>query len=206
MITPSRNSSPTLIGEGAYRLVSCDTDQNICIKTLKPARKKRYRFFEVSYPTSLYCLLRFGISNFNRYEEEQYRRLMKKVPEHLECHFAKVLSCQGDTLFQELIRDNSGSVSETLEQAINIPANYWMRLHELMDFLISNDIFLFDIRAYNILVYRQSNEMAIPVLFDYKRIGARTYPLQPWLRFKWWARKKMRRRIKTLLNKQPLIQ
>ena len=65
------------------------------------------------------------------------------------------------------------------------------------EFLLTNDIPLLDIRAENIIAQKVGDHY-IPVFIDYKRLGAGTYPFQPWLIIENQRKKKMRRRFNRL--------
>lgn len=168
------------IGEGTYREVYRAGDK--ALKILKPHIHK----FNVDFPTSLFTKLEYGIADFNQYEYNTYQRFIKKIPEGLRGRFAKIYSagCYNgrSASLSELITNENGGISKSLSKFGPVSdKNFWNEIDQLESLLLEKRIFLIDIRKENVMV-KESEGKLTPVLFDYKRIGARTRPFQPWLR------------------------
>ena len=105
-------------------------------------------------------------------------------------------------LRQKLVKDSNGAPSKTLAQTGKISnSGFWDKFHEIVDFLIRHDIPLFDIGSANILVRRVSKTKLSPFLFDYKEMGAKYYPFQPWLLLRAGRRAKILRRAERIERK-----
>ncbi len=191
----------TVVGSGAYR--KAKIVGNNVKKTALHARKKNYFGFRVSYPMRPYVLLKFGIRDFNVVDFQNFKRFFGNPPADLKESFAKVLGIERRhgvvVLKQELIRDFDGNPSKNLEQAGKISdPKFWKRFREIVNFLAEKNIPFLDLAKKNILVKRKSQNTAVPVLFDYKRMDAKYYPFQPWLLTKNGRKNRLLRRAKKL--------
>lgn len=172
------------IGRGHYRTVSMD--KGVVEKTLHTRRERKYLGVKIKWPMKLYTRFKFLVKDLNVEDWNNFRRFFKNCPEQLKESFAPVLGIgRGGgsfTLKQMPILDFDGGLSRNLKQVGKISnPEFWERFHKIVDFLTTRNIPLLDIHPTNILVRRLSKTEAIPVLFDYKRMGAKHYPFQPLL-------------------------
>jgi hypothetical protein len=172
------------IGEGRYREVYF-VNRGTCAKVLKPGVTKDYGFTQVTFPMRLYQFIKFGIRDFNRYELENYKMLKSVLPKDVRANFQEIYGVSedrdGTSSICELVRNTDGSVSKSLEAHGAVPdKNFWSEFDNVARLLKDHDIYYFGISASNVLV-REERGIKRPVFVDYKRIGCRTYPFQPWL-------------------------
>jgi len=196
-------SFDTKIGEGNYREVY-QVSPEVCVKRLKRSRRKNYYFFSIDYPMWLY-LLKFGIVDFNKHEFQQYQRLIGGIPCELSSSFARILGVRkvdSESLsFQELVTDYDGSLSQPLVQYEKVRAlSFWERLAQLRAFFMTECLPFFNLRPDNVIVKRVSETEALPILYDYKRMGVRTWPFQPQLLFNGPTRRKLGRLFQRLFS------
>lgn len=192
------------VGEGHYRIVYRHGD--LALKVLKPYRTKDYGLLRIDFPTWLYAALKFGVTDLNMSEYRNYLSLIKEVPQELINSFAKIFgvihSKQGSTSLCELISNADGSLSQPLEQYGTMrDSRFWVRIDKLEEFFLSRGIPNFNINGGNIVVRELGDGHIIPVLIEYKRIGARTYPLQLHLLLKSEAVKRVKRKFSSLREK-----
>jgi hypothetical protein len=154
------------------------------------------------YPTNFYSLVKFGISNFNEFEASEYQRIADKIPKELRNSFAHIRGVVDGILFQDLIKDSSGSPSRRLAQQEEYIYDkvFWHRMSQLKEFFLDENILNFNLKPNNILVMERNPTETIPVILDYKRIGPRTYPFQPQLRIHAVAQQKLMRRFERLAS------
>jgi len=186
------------VGEGAYREVYRTGKK--ALKVLRKYRTKSYLLFSYKYPMKLYLKLKFGFEDFNQYEYENYQTFKSLISNELHSNFAKIYTILKKdnipTLSSELIQDFDGVVSKSLKAYGPVDdKGFWNKLNLLVEFLIENEIFLLDLRPENILVRKKIEGTLEPVFFDYKRLGAKTYPFQFFFGGKGRMIKKMRRRL-----------
>jgi len=185
------------IGSGSYRNVYLFSE-NVCCKIAKEERRKSFGSFSIGFPSRSYTMLKFGITDFNVHEYRNYVRLSQRIPEHLRGSFAPIIGIGdmegGSTLLQEVVRDYDGQISlSMLQQGPITNDEFWKRLFAIRDFLVRERIPFFNINPRKILVRRVDDRTMEPVFFDFKRIGVRTFPLQPHLLFwRYSGRKVMR--------------
>lgn len=188
------------IGEGKYREVFRHGDK--VIKLLKPEVVKDYRLFCVNFPISTYTRYRFGIADFNEFEHDVYQGFIARVPVDLRDSFSHIHSVKrvGDRsiLVADLVVNDDGSISKPLSNHGCVEqASFWSRLADLEEILVEEQIPLLDIHAGNIIV-KETDEGPVPVLIDFKRCGAQTYPFQLSLCFGSGIVKKMSRKFQRL--------
>jgi hypothetical protein len=184
------------IGEGKYRDVY--QVRGKALKILKPHVHK----FNLEFPTSVYTKLKFGIADFNQYEYHTYRKFIKEIPNKLKDRFAQIYWAgpyNGKSVsLSELVINSNGEVSESLSESGPVyDKNFWDAFNQVESLLLEKRIFLMDIHAKNIMVKESEGKLA-PVLIDYKRVGARTYPLQIWLLSQSRLAEKLKRKFQRL--------
>jgi len=188
------------IGEGRYREVF--RLEKYIIKLLKPQVRKSYGPFNLDFPSDFYIKWCFGIRDFNHYEYEVYRKLIKKIPKEFENNFAKIYSVgrlnEKSYSISDAILDENGEVSQPLStyRKLNEPA-FWSQMEKLEEILIEKAIPLMDIRGENILVQKNNGRVS-PIFIDFKRYGRKVYPYQFWLFSKDRLIAKIRRRFQRL--------
>jgi hypothetical protein len=184
------------IGEGGYREVF-QTDDETCAKFLRRTREKNYGPFSIAFPMRPYTLLKFGTSDFNELELQNYNYLMSRVPESSHQYFARIngletIDGQSVSICQ-LIRDSDGSISKSLKKFGPVDSvEFWDSIEHLRKIILDLGIPYFGVNADNIVV-RQEESRVKPVFVDYKRVGMRTYPFQPWVCMRGKKAKKINR-------------
>lgn len=184
------------IGEGKYREVY--RWENYAMKVLKPHIKKQCGPITMHIPTKIHSRIKYGIEDFNMHEYENYQTMIQKIPEEYRTAFNKIHSHgtlgKNSISISDIIYNSDGTRSKSLflTDKITDPA-FWIMLQNIHDMMFSQEIFLLDIHAKNILV-----QDGKPVLFDYKRLGTTTYPLQAWLHIKDQKIRCMQRRLDRL--------
>ncbi len=184
------------IGEGRYREVY--KWEKYALKVLRSHITKQCGPITITIPTRMHLRFNCGIEDFNAHEFENYQTMMQKIPQEYRAAFNSIhthgaLEQQSASL-SDIVYNADGSRAKSLffTGTVEDPS-FWKALRELHDMLFENKIFLMDVRAQNILV--QDNK---PILFDYKRLGATTYPMQPWLQMTNQKIRRMQRRLERL--------
>ncbi len=194
------------IGESEYRTVyQVDTDK--CAKFLKTHRQKKYGPITVSYPMQWYTWFKFGVADYNEFEFENYRMMMRKLPVEAHKYFARIFdvvkTSEASVSVSELVRDADGQISRTLQNVGMVAdAHFWNALAFVRDALIEKGIPYFDALDANIVV-KQDEFGPTPMFVDVKRVGANMYPFQPWLHVKSCRAAKTRRSFDRLLRYAP---
>ncbi len=193
-----------LIGRGAIREAYLSED--FVLKVMQPNARinKKMHFHRVSIPTQEFVRNRYQIEDFNRYEFEQYRRLIQQVPANLLDSFARILGVkevQGrSTSINELVTDADGSISRTL--ADNGPISekeFWDRVDELEQFFLERGILHLGFDERNIVVRRKDE--VLPVIVDYKRMGKNVHPRTIGMLFSYGIRRKIKYKFRKVREK-----
>lgn len=190
----------TLIGRGKYREVYSQGD--VVWKVLKNS----VPLVGIPLRPDFYLRFVYGIEDINRYEFDNYSSI--NISSNLtdffnqvfepKFHHSRYCNSSPSTGISKIVRDSSGSISKPLSQFDQIEnEDFWNKLDELESFIIKDDVPLFDISPTNVLVQILGDEMN-PVIFDYKRMGIKSYPFQPSLRFQSGRSEKIKRRFKRL--------
>ncbi len=153
----------------------------------------------IRIPMRWRSILWLGASDVNRAEWRNYNKYFTHVQRSLRESFAQLHHLETakgvSVLYMEAVRDASGALSKTLEDTGPISSpSFWSRFDAMVEWLAQKRILVFDLNPKNVLVKWKSKTECIPVLIDYKIVGARNYPLQPWLWIPSQAMKKMRRK------------
>ncbi|MBN1156428.1 hypothetical protein JXA85_02345 [Candidatus Woesearchaeota archaeon] len=170
------------------------------VKILKDKVTVEYNGMQVECSTSLYTLLKYGIIDVNDEELRNYGRIEEKLPEDLRKHFALIkeaIHYNGKSIsIAERVLNDDGSEPKRLEEYGPLKNDYfWKRFKVIEDFLIENSLFLYDISNPRNMLVKNHNGRLIPVLFDYKMMGAKFFPLQLDLLFIAGRINKMTRRM-----------
>ena len=184
------------IGEGNHRSVHL-IDNARCMKILKPFVEKSYGPLRVRLPTLLYTYAKFGIRDFNEHEHSVYQQFFSSPPNNLRGCFERIHGLSEFGLIADVVRDFDGGLSKTLEITGRVrDANFWRKLVEVREFLLENNIPLFDgVGASSIMVKKLDRFVAMPVFIDFKWLGQQLYPFQQYLRLRRFAREKTMRRF-----------
>lgn len=186
------------IGEGRYREVF-QVDNHCCVKVSKPVIIRKVGSFGFSIPCGAVRLLKGDI---NEQEISNYELLSQKLaPGVLKFFNRPLLQCTYDgkpALLVDLVKDDDGNVSLSLEKKGEMEdKSFWTDLDEIEKEIVSLGIPYFGIQGNNLLV-RKVNSHYEPVFVDLKRIGAREFPLQPWLGHRYFAKRKITRSFEKL--------
>jgi hypothetical protein len=172
------------IGEGRYREVFQIGDET-CAKFLRRTLEKNYGIFSITFPMKTYNLLKFRTSDFNQLELQNYNDLMKRIPESSHQYFAHIngletIDGQSVSIYQ-LIRNSDGSISKSLKNFGPVDSvEFWDSIEHLRKIILDLEIPYFGVNDDNILVQQEESRIK-PVFVDYKRVGMKTYPFQPWV-------------------------
>ncbi|MCR4325385.1 MAG: hypothetical protein NUV59_01085 [Patescibacteria group bacterium] len=173
-------------------------DKDHVAKTPKTSIEKKYSLGTVHYPSSAYTLLKFGKTNINEVDYENYKALPSTVREQFA---ASTRIIQG-VIVQERVMNFDGAPSlsveeETREHGRIENTSFWEKIDELRRVFLAEERPLLGVfhRGSNILVRKASAEEWLPVIVDFKRLGARSYPLQPNLILRDELRKKFLRQF-----------
>lgn len=197
-----------MVGEGKWREVF-RISPDLCAKRIKKYHPKNYGPFKINFNANLYTLVRSFIKDYNCYELRQYNKIIVNVPAELKNSFADIKGIENDEhgsmLIEEIINDYDGKVSKTMADAGAVKNDgFWRRMDKLREFLLGNGIYFLDLTPGNIVVKQIDKDSKIPVLFDYKRMGYRAYPLQLNLLLKSERRKKLVKCFDRVYNKYKL--
>lgn len=167
-------------------------------KVPKDKIDKQTPFGKVSYPGPAYTLLKFGNTNVNIVDFENYQAL----PEIVKKEFAPKNRLLNGIIVQERVFDYDGtpslSVSEYADQFGKISnKNFWNKVEELKEIFLKEKEPLLGVFAdgSNVLVKKLSEEEWVPIIVDFKRLGARAYVFQPHLRLPGEVQKRFLRRF-----------
>lgn len=183
---------------GSYRAVRVSPDDpNEITKVAFSSRPRRKGAFPL--PVRVRAWLKGFGSDVNAADLRNYQRHFKKIPPHLRENFVRLHRVEGrgrtSVLYAEAVRDYDGTLSQPLEKTGRISnRSFWARYDEMVEWVVHQKIHLFDLTDKNILVKWKSPTECTPVLIDYKIMGARHFPLQPWLWIPFFAGNKVRRR------------
>lgn len=183
-----------VLRRGTFRTVTV-VDENVCVKTINRDLDRRYSRFLSTIGTV------FGIRDVNLYELENYRRYFSKLDNGMDGCFAKIIKVVGNESHVEIIRDFDGSISRNLKEYGRVDSPlFWSWIFRIRDFALNNRIPMFDPCANNVLVKRLDETSAIPVYIDYKWMGPRVFPSQPWLWIPKFAEMKVKRKFRGLIR------
>jgi hypothetical protein len=193
------------IGEGAIREVY--VSGNLVLKVMKPDARisKKMLFGRASFQTQDFVRNRYGIDDFNRYEFEQYQKLMLQVPADLLDSFSRVLGIkqiQGrSTSIHELVTDADTSISRELKEHGPVDdAGFWERMDKLEQFFLEREILHLGFDERNIVV-KSTADKTLPVIIDYKRLGKKVRPRTLGMLFSFGIRRKIKYKFGLLREK-----
>ncbi|MBU1197297.1 PhoP regulatory network YrbL family protein [Candidatus Micrarchaeota archaeon] len=189
------------IGEGRYRKVTFHED--IVEKRHKGFRTKNYGFFHVDYPLGWYIRWKYGSTDLNRMEKDNYNRCFSHSPRRLSDCFAKVLKLEGSglnsVLHMERVRNADGTPATPLSMNQGkLNPHFWSKFDELINYFKSNKTPLMDLHPDNIMVKNIGEGKSIPVIIDYKLMDGRMFPFQPDTWFNRGAINKMLRKAEKI--------
>jgi len=198
------SSAKKPIGEGSYRRVF-EIDDRLVGKELKHRRVKKYGPLTVRYPMGWYCLFKFGIRDINLHDFKKYQELKKKIPDALKGNFGEIVDVKQrgkeSVLLMKKVKNYDGKMSKSLIETGSIASRaFWEKIDQIEKFFLENDVHYF-IYPQDIAVRWISEKECEPVIIDFKRIGARTYPAQPHLVLKSQAKKRVKRLFARLKEK-----
>ena len=173
------------IGEGVYREVYRFGDK--AVKVQKPLYTKRYFGIKIfTIPTGQYTRIKFGTPDSNLHEYRNYAFLCSQIPSELKESFAQIHDLvqvdDRSALICELVKNHDGSSARPLDFYSLVRADeraFWERWGDLERFLLGHDLLLTDVRPKNVMVRWRSDGSIIPVLVDYKYLGAQCCLFQP---------------------------
>lgn len=162
-------------------------------------RPTRILGMRLHIPLALRSLRKFGRFSANRAEWINYTRYFTHVPTTLRDSFARVLELTKErgknVLYMEPVVDFDGTISRSVLEYQRVhDLSFWRKLDEAVEYMAQQGIAHYGLKGPNILVRRKSETELVPVIIDYKLIGAGRYPRQPWLWFGNNAVNKMRRK------------
>jgi len=194
------------IGEGDYRTVY-QLDDTRCAKLLRPHREKWYGGLRARYPMWFYTLVKFGVSDYNRFEFENYKCLMNSLPADTHKFFSPIFGVEqtvhGSASICELVKDSDGRTSEQLQDVgVVSDRGFWEQVEFVRKRIVENNVLYFGVGHENVVVKKDGNT-AMPVFIDVKRVGANMYPFQPWLRLKGMSARKINRAFDRLFTYAP---
>ncbi len=189
------------IGEGGHRSVYAVGDY--AVKVLKPSNGHSKFFQKDTFLASLYYSMKFGDGDLNQIEYKNYHQFMNKIPHGFRENFQRILHLElyGDNSVSvcELVKDYDGKPSRSLKELSVIRnGRFWRRMYLLEEMCLDQGIHIMDLRGNNVVAKKDENGDYSPVFVDYKRMGARVYPLQFWLRFGSQVENRLKRRFKSL--------
>ena len=168
------------IAEWSYRTIYMEESKDYILKVNKEYRTKKYFWIEISFNQRIYTLLKFWISDFNEHEIEILNRVKDIIPENIP----ELSEITPYWLIQSIIKDYNWDVSKNLKDFDYTKTDSLKReIKSLFKQLINEWIEPMDIWKNNIIIQEYSRWKYKPILFDFKRVGWRTYPFQPWLFF-----------------------
>jgi hypothetical protein len=172
------------IGEGACREVFQEGN-GVCIKRLKKTRKKQIFGTEISLPMWFNFFFKIGLRDLNRFEFDNYKRLMMEIPKELQEYFSTIYSTRLNNGYSEsiceLITDEGGLPSKTLRSFGKIEdAKFWDILDNIRNEILARSVPYFGVHHENILVRQLANSL-VPIFIDYKSFGMARMRFQPWL-------------------------
>jgi len=192
------------IEEGAIRETYISGD--FVLKVMKPDARisKKLLFRRVSLLTQEFVRRRYGINDFNRYEFEQYQRLIQQVPANLLDSFSRILGVKQikgrSTSIQELVTDADDGISRELKKhGLVDDAEFWERMDELEQFFLERGILHLGFDERNVVVRR--NDGVIPVIVDYKRMGKNVRPRTIGMLFSYGIRRKIKYKFREIREK-----
>jgi hypothetical protein len=149
-----------------------------------------------------------GGDDANRKEWRSYRQITRMLSEidHISRCRGFVDTDRGQGLICDCIRDHDGQVSETLLDIVvyreGCDLDYLVEVAEhFCNYLIANDLFLFDINMKNIACQRLRDGTYKPFAIDLKGPLDNQEFLQLSSRIKFLGRKKLKRRARQLLER-----
>ena len=144
----------------------------------------------------------------NRNELTSYRKLIENHPDllHISHCYEIIDTNRGEGLVCDCIRDENGRVAQTIWDIVIFQETCDLRhiidvARSFCDYLIANDIFLFDINLKNIVLQLHSDGSYKPYAIDLKGPYDNHEFLQLSSRIKYLGRKKLRRRTEQLLER-----
>ncbi len=153
-------------------------------KLPRPIIHKKYPFGTVPMPGPAYTLLKFGNTNINKVEFENYKALPNSVR---DVYTPKCRLIKG-VLIEERVFDGDGTPSRSIDEHIAAGEtldneHFWKEVDTLRETLLADKAYLLGVfyGGSNIMVQKISPEVWKPVMVDFKRLGRRSYPFQPHL-------------------------
>ena len=192
-------------GEGRFRTTHVvGSRKDVLAKIPKEKIKKKFSFGTVSFPAAPYTLLKFGTTNINKADWENYQAL----PEIVKQQFTPKTRMERGVIFQDIVMDFDGAPSLSMDdhyrQFGKIDNVYfWTKIEELRGIFLNAKQLPFDIfhGGYNIMIKKTSEDTWLPIIIDFKRLGKRSYLFQPQLLLNSEMRKKFLRRFKRFEDK-----
>ncbi len=188
-------------GEGRYRdtyIVGPKKDH--IAKIPKAIIEKKYPLGTIPYPSEPYTLLKFGKANINEVDYANYQ----KLPEAVRNNFTPNTRMINGVIVQERMQNYDGTPSVSIEEHTQKYGKiqnkfFWETVEKLKQAFLLEEQPLLGVfhRGSNILVKKLSENEWIPIMIDFKRLGARSYPFQPHLNIKDRLQKKFLRQFKS---------
>jgi hypothetical protein len=167
-------------------------------KIPKEIIEKKCPFGTVHYSSAPYTLLKFGKANINEADFENYQAL----PEVVRNTYAPSTRMIQGVIVQERVMDFDGSPSLSMEEHTRKYGKidndfFWRKIDELKELFLSEEKPLLGVfqKGSNIMIKRVSENKLVPVIVDFKRLGARSYPFQPNLALPGEVQKKFMRQF-----------
>jgi len=194
----------TKIGEGKFREAYAIRD-GLCAKVLKSTIVKSYPCgIKIKLPGRLYARAEYFVEDLNRTEMDNYRWLVENIAFEDRKYFGKIhvvidSKRYGTVLIAERITNADGSTSRDLLHEQTIETEFWEGFDRISEIFMRYAIPHFGLGGGN-LVVKKDAESVYPVLIDYKKIGARFFPLQPWIHLPFFAARKVARSMTKIRN------
>lgn len=143
--------------------------------------RKKYPFGTVHYPSAVYGLLKFGNTNINKADYQNYLAL----PPEVRAQFAPKSRLLKGVMVQEQVMDYDGSRSLSVDEHVERSGkirneHFWSDVDKLKEMLLDDESFLFGVFSggANVLVQKKSPDVWRPMIVDFKRLGRRSFPFQ----------------------------
>lgn len=188
------------IAEGKYReCFEISDDPSLCAKVQKNVIERRFLGFRVKYSLRIYTLLKFLIPDLNERELD----IINDLPDELREYLPPISRLERDDgngetrLVMTRSIDYDGSYSKVVsENGVIRNEMFWQHIEKIMNIMIQNNIFLFDITGRNMIVRKLSPTSWQPILIDLKSLDRSMYPYQLNLVLKSEREKKFHRKLR----------
>lgn len=158
--------------------------------------KKKICKSSPSLKKDLFTILSTRSYNRNEIEYKNYC----KMPEKLKQYFPFIWYENWD-IYSDTVLNYDNNISMNLyDYKWYISEDFWTELRQIINIMIKNNYYLYDLNAKNILIQYSSQEKQIPKLIDCKRLWNKVYPLQINLLLKSQRIKKIYRQYDKLRN------